>query len=390
MTHLGVGSRIKQLREELGLEVRDLARAARLSEEQLVGIEEGREAGSFDELRAVSRIVGVDLATYDPDEDAEPERLPSVTMLMKSARGFVPPQHWWLIAEAAQVAEDIVALEEALGRPARFEQLSARFSSDGRFGQQAWQDGRRLADEVRRGDGAPIDSMRKLCEDHRVAIIETWLPQGISALCLADRVHGPTIVLNLAGFNESAFVRRFTLAHELCHILFDRHNLEPLQTFDGYDGAYRKPAVEQRADAFAIHLLAPEGPFRAHWKALERVRLPVEMILRKLMELFGVSFQATRTHAGHLGLLSEEESRRISSVDTTPPDVLRQKEEDPTAGELFAAIPRERRGALLRLALEASSRGLIGQSKLLELLGVTAETFAELGEIWRSEMVMGA
>src|SRR5262245_47498895 len=106
MTHLDVGSRIRHLREGLELDKRDFALAARLPYERLAAIEDGREEATFEQLRAISRIVGVDLATYDPDEGGEPEPLPSVTTLMKSARGFVPPKHWWDIVEAAQIAED--------------------------------------------------------------------------------------------------------------------------------------------------------------------------------------------------------------------------------------------------------------------------------------------
>ncbi|MFT3775847.1 MAG: ImmA/IrrE family metallo-endopeptidase [Minicystis sp.] len=385
---MSVGSWIQRRARELEIDSPLLAKAANLPEARLRAIESDSEAPTFDELRGISRILGIDLATFDPDEGGAPEKLPSVTTLMKSAGRFIPPTQWRIVADAAEVAREIVTLEELLGRTSRFDRLCGRFSPDGRFGERIWEDGRRLAERVRNHTADSIPSMLKRCEELGIAVIETWLPQGISALCLVDRDHGPTIVINLAGHNESAFVRRFTLAHEICHILFDRHELEPLQKFDRYGEEYDKPDVEKRADAFAIHLLAPEGPFKSHWKQMERF-LPVEAILRKLMERFGVGFQATRSHAIHLGLLLEEDGRRLSTVETAPTDSLVKSELDTTANELFAPIPRERRGSLLRLTLEALDRGLLGRSKALELLAVTGDAFDDRSDVWRSELGIG-
>lgn len=388
MTTKTIGTWIKERRSKLALDAPTLARASRINGTRLDAIETSREEATFEELRRVSRILGIDLATYDPDEGGSPEQLPSVTTLMKSAGGFIPASQWNVVVDAAEVAREIVALEDALGRPSRFEVLSERFP-DGRFSKGGWQEGRRLAMLVREVlsiEAGPIPSMLRLCERLGIVVVETWLPQGISALCLADEAHGPTIILNLAGYNESAFVRRFTLAHEVCHILFDRHGLEPLQTFDSYAEASDKSSVEQRADAFSVQLLAPEEPFRVHWKQLDKLGFPPEITLRKLMERFGVGFQAMRSRAVHLGLLSEEASYALSTVDTTPPGVFVSAEEDPTAKELFTPIRRERRGALLRLTLEALGKGIIGTSKALELLDLSADAFAERRPDWCQEL----
>ena len=50
--------------------------------------------------------------------------------------------------------------------------------------------------------------------------------------------------------------RRITLAHEFCHLLFDRAGLRSLARFEG-GGADSDRLIEMRANAFAVELLVP-------------------------------------------------------------------------------------------------------------------------------------
>ncbi len=74
---------------------------------------------------------------------------------------------------------------------------------------------------------------------------------------------------------------RFTLAHELCHILFDR---EKARSFVHASTPWAEPAVEQRANAFAAMLLMPldridldQSP-----KDIEALRLKVNKLTKQL------------------------------------------------------------------------------------------------------------
>ncbi len=51
--------------------------------------------------------------------------------------------------------------------------------------------------------------------------------------------------------------RRITLAHELCHLLFDRFRMRSLARFEGASDSDR--LVEMRANAFAVELLVPRA-----------------------------------------------------------------------------------------------------------------------------------
>lgn len=54
----------------------------------------------FVESRALSRALGVDLASYDPELDDEPDVLPEGLTLLKSSRDYLPLTPWPALAGA--------------------------------------------------------------------------------------------------------------------------------------------------------------------------------------------------------------------------------------------------------------------------------------------------
>ena len=83
-----------------------------------------------------------------------------------------------------------------------------------------------------------------------------WLETPIDALsCWSDN-HGPLIILNVADGKRCSheYGRRFTLGHELCHLLIDRGNSLGLVDIFGYG---MPSFMERRASAFAAELLLP-------------------------------------------------------------------------------------------------------------------------------------
>jgi len=95
--------------------------------------------------------------------------------------------------------------------------------------------------------------------------------------------HGPAVLVNLDGKHAHAGPgRRATLAHELAHVLVDRHGSLPVAEVLG-DEAPRFP--EQRASAFAAELLLPKNV------AAERIRAAtdIEWVIGALRREFDVS-----------------------------------------------------------------------------------------------------
>jgi len=381
-----MGKRVMLEREALRLSAAEFAALAGVTERRLHAIETDQEGARLHELGVFSRFFGVDLAGWDPDEEEEPRPLPGVTTLLKSAEGFIAREDWSNVMDIAEVARDITLLERCLGLPDRMETLRRRWQPDGRIGDPAWPDGQRLAQSLHADatlleGGRFPESVRGLCERLGIVVIESFLPEGVDALCFADDHHGPAIVVDVS---VPVQVLRFRIAHEVCHVLFDRPALEPLQHFDRFDrrrGKDKAP-VEQRADAFAIHLLAPEPAVRRCWQeSSDHNRSPAGRV-RDAMERFGVSFQAMYAHANNLGLLSSEEARALSSVGGRALTRYEELEREPTADDLFAPLARERRGRLLGLTLLALSKKAITTSRALELLAIDGNTLGRARGAW--------
>ena len=92
--------------------------------------------------------------------------------------------------------------------------------------------------------------------------------------------------------------QRFTLAHELCHYIFDfdRDSLKPY--YDGYDTAKADVETEVRANTFAANLLMPKEIFVAQYKMY--LSLPKYDLVLKLADEFKVSPTAVKKRLDEL------------------------------------------------------------------------------------------
>lgn len=115
-----------------------------------------------------------------------------------------------------------------------------------------------------------------------VVIIDVILSEAIDAVgCWGPR-HGPAVLINQRGKHAAtAWGRRATLAHELCHFLIDRSLSLPLAEVLGGRSPYR---LERRANAFAAELLLPRAAAREEY-AKHRSAQPT---LDSLCSRFGV------------------------------------------------------------------------------------------------------
>lgn len=89
-----------------------------------------------------------------------------------------------------------------------------------------------------------------------IEIVERRLQSAaIRGVALAGEGFTPTILVNAASiFNANENGQRFTIAHELCHILFDRNRARRVAHISGQ---WVAPGIERRANAFAAYALMP-------------------------------------------------------------------------------------------------------------------------------------
>jgi Zn-dependent peptidase ImmA (M78 family) len=127
----------------------------------------------------------------------------------------------------------------------------------------------------------------------------------IRAISVAGPEHTPAVLLNLAHeTNCYPTGRRFTLAHELSHLLFDRGYGTSLALASG---PWAPRDIERRANAFAAMFLMPRGLLSKACGADIASEDAVARVARRLK----TSFTATLEHLTNLGFLSEADRDKI-------------------------------------------------------------------------------
>lgn len=122
-------------------------------------------------------------------------------------------------------------------------------------------------------------------------------PENRSGHIELDDKGNASIIVN---DNQAPVRKRFTIAHEIAHFIFDMDYLQKHGQIDrdgdAADETYRDR--EKIANYFAAHLLMPEGPFVEQWLALGT--------LDKVADYFSVSKDAAKFRAINIGLISAQ------------------------------------------------------------------------------------
>ena len=366
---------LKQIREKLlGYQrLEAVARLAHISADRMRAIEDEGSAPSVYEIEELARVYGI-----DPDILAdEPIRLApgdgvEILTLREEFRDVGDGVRARIVA-AANAARDLTWLRRKIGGT----DLRAKFLEErprlrpAQKGEQPHRQGTRLAADLRSQltlGTAPVPSVRDLVTvsfPSMTLLYADLTEEGPAGISFVDPIRGPVIVLNLAGKNKNAAVRRFSLAHELCHLLADWQGSEPLAVVSGYFTESRL-AMEQRANAFAVRFLCPPSRFVRIAK-----RLPKADAVREVAA-FGLPYSAVRLY------LKNETGRLLpptppSEWTTASTDARWIEPERPLGIDGFPidVVPPERRTAVAEAAARAYSGRLISRDRFADLLGVT-------------------
>jgi Zn-dependent peptidase ImmA (M78 family) len=254
----------------------------------------------------------------------------------------------------------------------------------------AVQQGERIAGEERRrlGLGAvPLPNVAELLDAQGVRTAQIGLPEDVSGLTLIEPDLGLFVVANNRQAGHSRVRRRFSYAHEYCHVLLDREQKGTISRASDRDSL-----LEVRANTFAASLLMPAEGVKEFVKGLAKGRpsrlqaevfdeeevLPAlarpapgsqaiqmyDMVL--LAHHFGVSRISAIYRMKNLRLVNEPEfdalkGQEESGLGRTMATVLGLPEPDREEAR------NEFRHRFLALALEAFRRGEITRAKLGEL-----------------------
>jgi len=127
----------------------------------------------------------------------------------------------------------------------------------------------------------------------------------VRAIAIRGKQLRPLIAVNHScKHNESEPGLRFTLAHELCHLLFDEEEGVPLAVASG---PWAAATIEKRANAFAAMFLMAEDSCR---RLLNQYREGEELttsVIAEISAAFGTGKLATLRHLWNLGLMDSAE-----------------------------------------------------------------------------------
>ena len=177
-----------------------------------------------------------------------------------------------------------------------------------------WHQGYALADDVLEKlllpkEGADFIDIEGLCQDLGIRLGSLRLrDQSIRAVALAGPHYSPAIYLNE---DHDTYRwpsgKRFSLAHELCHLLFDRSYGRRLALASG---PWAPRDLERRANSFAAELLMPPALVR---RLESEMTVPIgsrDAVLQ-LSNRLRTSFTATLEHMANVGLITDSEREHI-------------------------------------------------------------------------------
>ena len=174
--------------------------------------------------------------------------------------------------------------------------------------ENAWRQGYDLADSILEALSMPTAAdewidVEAIYDKLDIKIEEIELQDAsIRAVAIAGPKHQPAVLINRKHTFPEPVRRRFTLAHELCHILHDRSYGAQLAMASG---PWAPMDIEQRANAFAAMLLMPESLVAVVVKALDEP-ISTERSIWAVANSLRTSFTSTLDHLCNLGYLDNE------------------------------------------------------------------------------------
>jgi Zn-dependent peptidase ImmA (M78 family)/transcriptional regulator with XRE-family HTH domain len=363
-----LGRRLRSRREEAGLAVDDLAKAAGLAATAVLKYEQGAGNLGVASLLRVASVLGVAVGELVSTGERETRARVNPIVLLRT-RGVVSLDN-----------KDEEALAKAVRRGTAFsslgellcaENLSSNFAPSTAPEYKPHEAGYLSASKTRLliGRAGPLRNLWRLIEERfNILVIRLKFVNPAVEGAAARSGNGRVICVGSAVTSEARC--RFVLAHELAHHLLDlgeddvRADDRPLDS--GF--SLENPPDEKRANAFAAMLLAPRDAVRVvlgEPRAEHSIDAARELVERSRLA-FGLSAPAMGWHLLNLGYIAHGEVVRAATA--APPKETDGFEEEP------------RLDGLDRRVREALAKDVISAGRARELLGFSPhEQIPDLG-----------
>lgn len=278
-----IGGRVRQYRIDRGLRQEDVAAALDVDTSAVSKIESGARKISGRELIRLSKILGVGTR----DILGTRRREPALQMAYRLTQGETAARDSRsALVEALEVHALLEQVEAAPVHLSRPESVDVERQLDGEAS------GQRAAAVVREALGvglAPLQDIDRVIEQLVNGATVLGRPIGddaMSGMCVVT--DGLSLVF--VNTSKAGTRQRFTLAHELAHLLFADTTDGTLEDTDEVMRDSNSTA-EVRANAFAAELLVPTEAARM---VLERVRGDLTAAVATLVFEYGVSGQTAQ------------------------------------------------------------------------------------------------
>ncbi len=343
---------MKVARTAAGFSLRDLADRIgnRVSAQAIGKYERGEMMPSSDVLIALARALNV---TESYLLSADRLEFTSVEFRRKAPLGARDEAA--LSAKVISEVERYLAIEEILGLDvAAWRKPQSCPFPVGSF-DAAEAAAAKLRSEWTVGNDA-IPNLAELLEEQGIKIIATALPESVSGmLCWVRRNGGgdvPVIILNIEDTGERL---RFSLAHELGHLVMDVTGIDEEKACHRFAGAF---------------LMSADVLWREVGKHRQMLSLGE---LFELKELFSVSVQAIAYRCKDLGIVGQPAMAQLFAA------FARHGWRSPPYNEPMP-VSHEKPQRFRRLCLRALAEDAISDSRGAELLGTTVAELQRLME----------
>lgn len=402
--------RLRAAREACHMRQEDVADHLGVSRSVIAQMELGNRAVTSLELDKLANLYGRDIREFLADEFREADAL----VALFRAHHEVAEQEETLQAlrKAMALGRELTNLERMLGLDRDAASVPGHAPRAVQTKWQAVQQGERLAMEERRRlelGGGPLANVAELLESQGIRTARLHLPEDVSGLTLFDEDVGAFVVVNERLPGHTYERRRFSYAHEYCHVLVDHTRRGTISRTSDHDSL-----LEVRANAFASAFLMPRTGVEEFVYALgkgqagrpqvdvydeesaHRIRGRTEPGSQEiqlhdvvlLAHHFGVSRIAALYRLKNLQLLTQAEFEALKKQDeqglgkalTRLLDLRETEHED---------VPDDFRHRFMALALEAYRRGEITRGKLRELAEMVHVHTDELNEVLTGSGVPG-
>ena len=337
------GQRLRSARKMAGMSMEALAQATgSLVSKQAIGkYEKGQTNPGSEVLLALAKALEIKV-----DYFFRPARTEITSLAFRKKSKLSRKEEDRVKFQSIDFLQKYLELEEILNLPHAFSNPVSRPV----IGSQA--DIEQAATDIRTlwnlGE-APIQQLTELLEDKGVKVLEVAAgPDFVGLSGYVEGMHIPFIAVAKEG---DCVRKRFTLAHELAHLLLDFSSCE-------------KESHERLCHAFAGALLLPEKVIREEFGGM-RQKI-TEWELKKLKGIYGISMQAIMARALTLGLITEHTFKMFRIYVSQH----RWQQEEPGS---YSGMEKANR--FKQLVIHSTAEQVISYSKGSELLNLSLADF---------------